>query len=187
MSMTDDACPSGDRQPTLLLLVGPPGTGKSTIARQIRAATGADIVQTDALRKALVTQPTYLPAESAWVHRVAQRLRQKLSRGQNVIFDATNLRKAHRKVLQKLADAGGARLLSLVVWAPESVIRQRLQHRHEVPDLGDKSDANWAVYQHLIASFEPLDGPHIVINSTVDFAPTLRHIAELLSSPNGHP
>ncbi|HEX3244696.1 MAG TPA: ATP-binding protein [Chloroflexota bacterium] len=181
--MTDDSDLRTGRQPTLLLLIGPPGTGKSTIARRIRAATGADIVQTDALRKVLVAQPTYRPSESAWIHRVAQqRLRQKLSRGHDVIFDATNLRKVHRKVLQNLADMVGARMLALVVWAPESVIRQRLLHRQEVPDLTDKSDANWAVYQHLIASFEPLDGPHIMINSTVDFSLALRQIEALLNS-----
>ena len=132
-----------------------------------------------------MAQPTYLPSESAWVHRVAQqRLRQKLSKGQDVIFDATNLRKVHRKVLQNLAETVGARTLAVVVWAPESVIRQRLLHRQEVPDLTDKSDANWAVYQHLRTSFEPLDGPHIMINSTVDFAPTLRRIEAWLGSPD---
>jgi predicted kinase len=167
--------------PTLILLVGPPGTGKSTVAQRLREVSGADIVQTDAIRKALVSRPTYLPAESAWVHRVAQqRLRQKLSHGQSVIFDATNLRKAHRRSLQKLAESLGARSLVLVAWASESVIRTRLQHRHDVPDASDKSDADWAVYQHLIGSFEPVDSPHIVVNTTVDLYPAIRRVYTLL-------
>jgi hypothetical protein len=162
-------------------MVGPPGTGKSTVAQRLRAVSGADIVQTDAIRKALVPRPTYLPAESAWVHRVAQqRLRQKLSHGQSVIFDATNLKKAHRRALLKLAEGLGARSVVLVIWASESVIRARLQHRHDVPDNTDKSDADWAVYQLLIQSFEPVEGPHIVINSTVDIGPAVRRVCSLL-------
>lgn len=171
------------RSAALLLLVGPPGTGKSTVAQRLREALGADIVQTDAIRKALVARPTYLPAESAWVHRVAhQRLRQKLARGQDVIFDATNLRKVHRRALVKLADGVGARSLMLVMWAPETVVRARLLRRHEVPDLSDKSDADWNVYQHLIRSFEPLDGPHIVVNTTVDVGPSVRLVAAFVDA-----
>jgi predicted kinase len=161
--------------------VGPPGTGKSTLANGLSKIIGADIVQTDAIRKMLVSRPTYLPAESAWVHRVAQqRIRQKLRQGRSVIFDATSLRKSHRGALQSLAESVGARTLMLVVWAPESVIRARLLRRHEAPDVSDKSDADWNVYQLLIRSFEPLDGPHMVINTTVDTSPILRRVASLL-------
>ena len=176
---------SPSHQAVLLLLVGPPGTGKSTVARRLSEASGADIVQTDAIRKALVPRPTYLPAESAWVHRVAQqRLRQKLSRGQDVIFDATNLRSSHRKLLHNLADMVGARSLALVVWAPESTIRVRLQHRHDEPNVSDKSDADWAVYEHLIRSFEPLEGWHIVINTTVDILPAVRLVLSAIGLEN---
>ena len=170
---------------TLLLLVGPPGTGKSTVAHKLSGAVSADIIQTDAIRKALVARPTYLSAESAWVHKVAQqRMRQKLSQGRNVIFDATNLRRSHRRSLQRLAESVGARTLMLVIWAPEVVVRARLHRRREVPDLGDKSDADWKVYQHLIRSFEPLEGPHVVINSTVDVNPAVRRVARLLDKPD---
>jgi predicted kinase len=152
------------------------------VAHRLSDAIGADIVQTDAIRKALVVRPTYLPAESAWVHKVAQqRMRQKLGRGQNVIFDATSLRKSHRRSLQRLAESVGARTLMLVVWAPEDVIRARLVRRHEVPDFSDKSDADWNVYQNLIRSFEALDGPHIVINTTVDIEPAVRRVASLVA------
>ena len=167
----------------LILLVGPPGTGKSTVAQRVRDVSGADIVQTDAIRKSLVPRPTYLPAESAWVHRVAQqRLRQKLSQGQNVIFDATNLRKAHRSALLQLAEGVGAKCLVLVLWAPEMVIKERLQRRHDTPDISDKSDADWTVYQHLIRSFEPVEVPHIVLNTTVDIAPAVRRVHSILNS-----
>jgi predicted kinase len=155
------------------------------VARRLRDFVGADIVQTDAIRKALVTRPTYLPAESAWVHRVAhQRLRQKLGHGRSAIFDATNLRKSHRQLLQGVAESVGARTLMLVIWAPESVVRARLLRRREAPDVGDQSDADWTVYQNLIRSFEPLDGPHVVINTTVDIDPAVRRVASLISAQN---
>ena len=103
-----------------------------------------------------------------------------LSQGRNVIFDATSLRKSHRRALQRLAESVAARTLMLVVWAPESVIRARLLRRHEAKDVSDKSDADWNVYQLLIRSFEPLDGPHVVINTTVDTSPILRRVAGFL-------
>jgi predicted kinase len=116
------------------------------------------------------------------VHWVAQqRLRQKLRHGENVIFDATNLRKAHRRSLERLAENLGARTLVLVIWAPEWAIRTRLLHRQEAPDISDKSDADWAVYQHLIQTFEPVEGPHIMINTMVDLSPALRRVASVTS------
>jgi predicted kinase len=164
-------------------LIGPPGTGKSTLAHDLIKLIDADLVQTDAIRKMLVGQPTYGPAESAWVHRVAhQRMRQVLRHGRNVIFDATSLRKSHRRSLQRLAESVGCRTLMLMVWASESVVRARLLRRREVPDSSDKSDADWNVYQQLIRSFEPLDGPHIVINTTVDTNPILRRVVGLLDA-----
>lgn len=159
----------------MVLLVGPPGTGKSTLTRRIAPLLEADVVQTDAIRKALVKSPTYLPAESAWVHRVAQqRLRQKLQGGRTVIFDATNLRESYRRPLYALADELGIPLLILVCWAPESVVKDRLAHRQREPHPEERSDADWAVYLHLRASHEPVLRPHTVVNSTVDLAPVLR-------------
>ncbi|MFN0070520.1 MAG: AAA family ATPase [Chloroflexota bacterium] len=167
--------------PTLLILVGPPGTGKSTLARGIRDATGAAIIQSDAIRKALVPAPTYLPAESAWVHRVAhQRLQQKLSRGLDAIADATNLRRAHRRVLYAIASARGARSLAVVTWAPESVIKTRLERRLVKTDERDRSDATWAVYLHLRDTFESLAEPHIVINTNVSLDPSIRRICAMM-------
>ena len=54
---------SGVRRPALVIMVGAPGTGKSYLARTLSGALGAEIIQTDAVRKELYPEPAYTPAD----------------------------------------------------------------------------------------------------------------------------
>ena len=56
---------SGVRCPALIIMVGAPGSGKSYLARTLSGALGAEIIQTDAVRKELYPEPAYTPAEAA--------------------------------------------------------------------------------------------------------------------------
>jgi predicted kinase len=153
-------------QPVLVVLVGPPASGKSTLARLLAARLPAVLVQSDAVRKALVAQPTYTPAEHRRVFGEAHRQIVRLLRaGQHVVFDATNLAEVHRRVLYRIAGACGARLLIARLAVPEAVARTRLARRQTARDPGDLSDADWAVYQRMAARREPIAPPHWVLNA----------------------
>src|SRR5574340_931692 len=84
--------------PLLILVTGLPGTGKSFLARKIVAHVPAVIVEGDQVRKILFPHPTYAGEESAWVHRVAHTVIERLLKASyRVIYDATNLVEWHRR------------------------------------------------------------------------------------------
>ena len=105
-------------------MVGAPGTGKSYLARTLSGALGAEIIQTDAVRKELYPEPAYTPAEAAAVYQVChRRIAEALGRGERVVFDATNLRERRRRALYQLAERMKARVFSRPHGAKVSTMR----------------------------------------------------------------
>ena len=155
--------------PVLLMLSGLPGAGKTYLAGRIGQRVSFVMVESDRVRKTLFPKPTYSGQESSLVHRtchiVVERL---LSRGVNVIYDATNLVEFHRRFVYHLADKLRVKLLVVKVVAPEEVIRERLERRKEKPSPGDASDASWEVYQRMRPTEEPIERPHLVIDTSRD-------------------
>jgi predicted kinase len=156
-----------DTGATLILTVGLPASGKSTFARWVATETGAVVLESDALRRLLFGRPRHTGAESRRlfdaVHAATRGL---LEQGNDVIVDATNLRRTHREPFYGVARETHAKLLVLAFSAPESVIRHRLTRRRHGGDPADRSDAGYAVYQMLAEQAEPLDEDHWQIDTS---------------------
>jgi len=172
--------PPGER-PTLAVLCGLPGVGKSTFARRLAACAPVAVVGSDEVRKTLFPRPQYSGGEHArvfgTVHTVlAELLRRRIS----TVFDATNLYERDRRKTYRIARAiGGCGLVIVEVVSPPEVVRQRLEHRAAAADPRDRSDATWEVYLLMAERMQPVRREHFTVDTSVEGEQTLRTIAQL--------
>ncbi len=156
-------------RPCMAVLSGLPGSGKTTFARKLAMRVPLAILESDALRQALVTRPKHSAKESkrlfSAIHTLAYEL---LLEGISVLVDATNLRESNRAELYALAKRAGARLFLVSVEAPQEVIRERLEQRATHPDPRDASTADWRVYRRMVSTSEPISRPHLTVNTDGD-------------------
>ena len=135
-------------EPTLIVVSGLPGTGKSYFCKKLAERLPSFILESDALRKVIFPTPTYTSQESSklfqTIHYFVEEL---LKRGMPLILDATNLSERYRERLYNIADRLYARLILVRIEAPPDLVRERLKIRAEGKTPEDKSDADWAVYQ----------------------------------------
>ncbi len=161
--------------PTLVILVGLPGSGKSYFAAKLIEKIPAVLLESDFLRKDLVQRPVYSKFESFRLFRAIHELiRELLGAKYNVILDATNLSEDSRRPLNSIAKETGAKLVLVHLNTPRAVAEERLSGRAFRPD--GYSDADWAVYQKLEVGFEPITGPHYEIAGAMDISPVIAKI-----------
>jgi predicted kinase len=177
-----DQSSAGSRCPALLIMVGAPGSGKSHLGRTLSEALGAELIQTDAVRKELFPDPRYTSAEAATVYATCHhRIAAALAEGRCVVFDGTNLRERQRWTLYQLGERARAKVIVVVAYAPEETIRARLRHRAEARDPDDQSDADWPVYLRMRGNTAPVPRPHVIVNTAVGTQPVVRLLQRRLA------
>lgn len=188
MELSGNPSASGDtgpathrRPPTLVMMVGLPGTGKTTLARRIAAKVPLAVVESDRIRRQLSTSPDYSPEESRRVfYHVHRQIGRLLRQGKHVLFDATNLREWNRRKAYHIAESVGARVLILRTVAPEDEVARRLEKRGDRMDPEDRSEADWVVYQRMRAEYQEIRLPHRLVDTTRDLDQVVEEVAALL-------
>jgi len=196
----------GPTRPTLLLVGGLMGTGKSTLAGRLHAETGWALISSDATRKHLAgvdpatPQPSafseglYSPAWSARVYQaMLNQVSTLLASGRSVILDATFARRAYRHAAAQEAAMYGANLVFIECHAPRELTLQRLASRWQArlaqqPGLASMAsdarpelyDAQAEVWQPFYADEEP-GAEHLVVSTASPL--DLTQILNALSIP----
>lgn len=152
-----------ERLPGVLLVAGPPASGKSTLAEAVGRRAGVPVVSSDVVRKSLhgarltdrLAPAAYAEAVSREVYRELGRRAARARRDHGgVVVDATARSRALRAELTGALDRCGP-LVAAVCAAPPAVLRERAGAR--LADAGRVSDAGPAVAAELAAAFEPVD------------------------------
>jgi Uncharacterized protein conserved in bacteria len=145
------------RRPSLVLIGGLPGTGKSTLARGLASAGHFDIIRSDVIRKELAGLPVTQRAEGCytpeWTERTyAECLNRAIDRlrdGGRVIVDASFSDEAHRELFIESAQKLSVPTAVFICRTDPDLARERLHNRQ-----GDASDAGWAIYEELAERWE---------------------------------
>jgi uncharacterized protein len=169
-------------KPTLILMAGLTGTGKTVRANSLAPRIGADIIRTDILRKEMlhiapadrhpeafgegiyrddVTRKTY--------GRALELASEKLREGKSVIIDASYKSSADRQKALTAAAGLKADFFIIECICPENIIKERLALR--ASDKGEASDGRWEIYLAQKETFEKIteipEQSHIIIDASL--------------------
>lgn len=147
-------------QSVLIVVLGLPGTGKTTFARALAAQTGARHLNTDMLRAELGLRGQYDETTKARVYdELLQLARTTLRQGTPVVLDGTFYRQAFRDRISDLAQETGAVLKWFELRASAETVQQRVSKKRPY------SEADFTVFQKIREAFEPLEGDHLSLDS----------------------
>jgi predicted kinase len=157
-----------DKQQTLLLFKGHPGTGKSTQAKALARRLLWPLLDKDDIKDHLHHLPDsgHLSYEILW-----QLTRRQLEIGLNVIVDSTLSYPLSFATGQAIAKEYEARLLVVETQVPDDVWRQRLERRLHEPWTHRTS--GWDAMQQLLADYDSswhyliLPQHHLIVNTAL--------------------
>jgi aminoglycoside phosphotransferase family enzyme/predicted kinase len=189
----------GTPAPTLLVVCGQIGTGKSTIAERLSDQTGFTVLNSDVIRKRIagllpsartatnyqagLYTPEFTRRTYDTLHAAAE---EELRDGRGIIIDATYKDPEHRRLVRELSEQCQVPVLFVECQAPATTVEQRLQQRERAGN--SVSDATSEIAQRERENFPPFkDLPekgHIVINTEGDVEEALSRIDEQLAIAN---
>lgn len=129
------------------MLIGLPGSGKSTIAQAYSECCGYEVVSSDAIREELYGDAAIQGDPQKVFGVFHRRIEEVLKAGKNCVADATNLKRKNRRAMLQLPAANAAYKKALFVAVPVRVCCLRNEAR-------ERSVPN-EVIMRMSNSFEP--------------------------------
>jgi len=202
---------SGPTRPTLMLVGGLMGTGKSTMALTLQHELGWGLFSSDTVRKRLAHLDPTEPHANAygqglysqqWTARTYDALlteaKAALANGHSVLIDASFMQRADRQAAARAAAAHGANAIFVETTCPKEVALKRLAQRWKVRTGECKgtaeaaslaSDARPALYDAQCAAWEAFisnEEPameRVTITTTVPLAKSREQVLDKLRIP----
>ena len=125
--------------PTFFMMVGIPGSGKSTAAAKLAAKIGAVIVSSDAIRGELYGDEAVQGSHAYVFHIMEERTMAALAAGRSVIYDATNVTVERRRDFLAKLPRNVQKACILVNASKERALQNNLRRERHVPE--------WVIHQ----------------------------------------
>lgn len=162
---------------SIVVVCGPPGVGKTTVAERVQDRTDGVLLRTDAIRKRLFSDPSYATEETAAVyHTLFDRAEETVGSDRAAILDGTFRTRKRRSEVRRLAASTDVPLLFVRVTCVEPVVRSRIEDRDGL------SDADFQIHKQIKAEFEPIEYDHAVVDNSDGLEQTYRSVDEALGS-----
>ena len=178
MGTTDGGSPTAvGEDPSLVVVCGLPGAGKSRAAQSLGDWLSAAVYRTDEVRTELCDDPTYDTSETKRVYAaVRERAVETVETGDRAVLDGTYRTASLRADVATVGARFGVDPLFLKLECPESVTRERLGVR-----TGDASDAGMEAYYRVREEFDPLRREHVRVDNSGDRSRTREQLRTALS------
>ena len=124
---------------TFYMLVGIAGSGKSTVAAQLTAETGAVIISSDAIRAELYGDEAIQGSAVEVFQLMKDRTLANLVAGHNVIYDATNVQAWRRQEFLTELPEGVKKVCIWINIPIDRALQNNLRRTRHVPD--------WVIHQ----------------------------------------
>jgi predicted kinase len=167
----------GRDRPTLWVVCGIPGVGKTSVATYLAEQCDAGLFRTDVIRKELVDEPAYTDAEYDRVYEtILDRGLASLRDGQSVVFDGTYRNRERRESVAELADQENVACRFLRVECDSAVVETRIANRDDV------SDAQFEEHLMIKAEFEEIERDHVTVDNSGSKTDARAEVDELLAA-----
>lgn len=135
-----DTLDTGDKRKALVILVGPPASGKSTWGEKFAKKNNIKKISTDEIRAEIGSGEADQSVSAAAFGIARQRVSAELGAGRSVIIDATSVNRKARKDWINLARGHGAFVIAVAFEVPreELLRRDAARPRHVGEEVIDR-------------------------------------------------
>lgn len=168
----------------LIIICGLPGSGKSSLARKLKAKLPAAYLNSDIVRKQIFKKPQYTPEEKKRVYdEIVNQAEKMLLKKKNVIVDATFYTRKYRQLMVSTARDAGSKYCIILCTLPEEMTKERLAKREK--SSRSVSDANYEIYLKLRERFEQIEGDYLEIDCSLPIKEQVEKAGKYIGARSG--